>query len=414
MKAEILCVGTELLLGDIVNTNAAYIAEKLAGIGIELYYQTVVGDNPKRLKKCIHEGFARADAIIMTGGLGPTYDDLTKETVAEYFGLPLEEDKDAMAELKHFFKNIGREMTENNKKQAMIPKGARALKNRRGTAPGIALEKDGKVAVLLPGPPGEMRPMFEESVVPLLKKYTDKVIVSHTVTIAGLGESNVESQLREQMVEMTNPTLAPYAKIGEVRLRVTASAKSEEEAEDMIAPVTEKLREMFGENAYAIDAEDLPTETVKRLIECNIKIAVAESCTGGLISKRITDVAGASAIFGTGVCTYANSAKEKILGVKKETLRRFGAVSPETAKEMAEGVRALADADIGLSTTGIAGPDGGTSEKPVGLVYIGIATKHGTEVIKHNAGDTRGRDHVRQSAAAAAFFEIIKASERIL
>ena len=195
MKAEILCVGTELLLGDIVNTNAAYIAEKLAGIGIELYYQTVVGDNPKRLKKCIHEGFARADAIIMTGGLGPTYDDLTKETVAEYFGLPLEEDKDAMAELKHFFKNIGREMTENNKKQAMIPKGARALKNRRGTAPGIALEKDGKVAVLLPGPPGEMRPMFEESVVPLLKKYTDKVIVSHTVNIAVLGESNVAISL---------------------------------------------------------------------------------------------------------------------------------------------------------------------------------------------------------------------------
>lgn len=413
MKAEILCVGTELLLGDIVNTNAAFIAQRLAETGIDTYYQTVVGDNPERLREAIEQAFSRADAVILTGGLGPTYDDLTKETVAGYFGLEMEENAEAMRAIEEFFAGIGRVMTENNKKQALIPKGATPLLNSNGTAPGIAIEKDGRVAVLLPGPPREMEPMMTDSVIPLLKKYTGGVIVSHTVNIAGIGESKVESMLKEQMEAMENPTLAPYAKTGEVRLRVTASAKDEEKAEEMIAPVVAKLRDMFGENAYGVDAVSAPVEAVTRLIARGVTIATAESCTGGLLSKLITDIPGASDIFSTGVCTYANETKIKLLGVKKETLDTVGAVSRGTAAEMAEGVRALADADIGLSTTGIAGPGGGTPQKPVGLVYIGIATRDGVRTVKLLAGGMRSRDHVRQVTATTAFFEVMKTLDKM-
>lgn len=404
------------MLGDVVNTNAAHIAKGLAAIGVNLYNQTVVGDNPDRLRDAIRQSFERCDLVVMTGGLGPTYDDLTKETVAEYFGLEMEMHQpsyDRLVEVfKKFYRGQNREMTPNNIKQAYMPKGAVVFDNYNGTAPGLAVSDGKKTAVLMPGPPREMIPMFDGQVIPYLGRESKKVLVSKNIHIYGLGESAVEDMLHDYMMSMQNPTIAPYAKTGEVYLRVTASADDKAEAVKMIEPVIEKIQGMLGKYIYGIDVHNLQTAVVRMLKEKGLTAATAESCTGGWISKMITEVEGSSEVFGCGVCTYANQMKMQILGVKKDTLEKFGAVSPETAVEMAAGVRRISGADIGISVTGIAGPGGGTEEKPVGLVYIGINSNNLTETVKLtlSRGYQNERDFIRYSAALNALHCILRAA----
>lgn len=413
MKAEILCVGTELLLGDTINTNAAFAAKELAKLGITVYNQSVVGDNPGRLAEALKSSFSRADIVLMTGGLGPTYDDLTKETVAEYFGRKMYMDEASLESIKEYFATMrsGRPMTENNKKQALMPEGAVIFPNRNGTAPGLAVEDGEKIAILLPGPPFEMEPMMKNSVVPYLKEKTDTVIISRTIHIIGLGESYVESVLRDYMLSHTNPTVAPYAKTGEVQLRVTASAANDEEAYALINPVVEEVAAKFEGYVYGIDVGTLENAAVKLLIEKKMSAATAESCTGGLVSERITNIPGASEVFGCGVCTYSNEMKMKLLGVSAETLAAHGAVSSETALEMAKGVRKLSGADFGISITGIAGPGGGTAEKPVGLVYIAVASDKFTkaEKLMLSRGRENERTFIRITAANNALRLLIEA-----
>ncbi len=410
MKAEILCVGTELLLGDCVNTNAAHISRELKNLGIDLYYHTVVGDNPKRLKEMLQLCFSRSDIIILTGGLGPTYDDLTKETVAEYFNAKLIQHQESFEKLKSFFARLNREMTENNIKQALIPEGGIALANEIGTAPGVAITKDGKTAVMLPGPPREMIPMFEKQVIPFLQKLSGHVFVSDKLNIFGIGESNVEEMLLDLMKDATNPTVAPYVCEGEMYVRVTACGSSEREAEAIVAPVTEEIEKRLAGYIYAKNYPNLQTYCVQRLKETNKTVAVAESCTGGLLAKKLTEIPGASQVFGYGVCTYSNEAKQKLLGVFEQTLNTFGAVSHETAKEMAKGIYSLSGADIGLSITGIAGPDGATKDKDVGLTYIGLCTKDGCESYEFFLGArNRDREMIRLWASVNALFLILKA-----
>lgn len=418
MNAEILCVGTELLLGDIVNTNAAFLAKELALCGIGCYSQTVVGDNPERLKTGLELGFSRADIVVMTGGLGPTYDDLTKETVAECFGLEMEMHEPSLEAIRGFFGRIGRPMTHNNEKQAMMPKGAVIFPNDRGTAPGLAVEgaagaKKGKIAILMPGPPREMTAMFEREVRPYLLKKSDTRLKSHTIHLFGIGEAALEDKLREKIEHMRNPTVAPYAKEGEVQLRVTASAKSEEEADALIKPVLNEICGMFPDYVYGVDVESLQSALVRELTRQGKTVAVAESCTGGLITSRITDVAGSSKVFGYGCCTYSNEAKIKLLGVSADTLEKHGAVSRETALEMARGVKKLSGAWLGVSVTGIAGPDGGTEEKPVGLVYIGICTDANEEVRELRLGRGYGGERaiIRNAAASNALNMALKQLE---
>ena len=404
MKAEILCVGTELLLGDIVNTNAAYIARGLAAIGVSVYHQSVVGDNPDRLRNALKNALEANDCVIMTGGLGPTYDDLTKETVAELFGLSMRMDATALERITAFFTRSGRPMTENNKKQALIPEGAIALENDNGTAPGIILEKEGKIVILMPGVPREMKPMFDHQVTPYLKGKTNTILHSATIHIFGMGESRVEDRLHNQMLNMTNPTIAPYAKDGEVQLRVTASAATIQIAKQQVDSVVAQICNELGEVVYGIDIEDMQHALVKTLLEKKKIVATAESCTGGLLSKRITEVPGSSSVFTCGVCSYANEIKESVLGVKHETLEKYGAVSAQTAAEMAAGIRRISGADIGISTTGIAGPGGGSAEKPVGLVYVGVDSDAFRTTLRLMLGRGYGdeREYIRYVAATHA------------
>ncbi len=399
-SAEILCIGTEILLGNIVNTNSQVISRGLADIGINMYHHTVVGDNPQRLKEALEIAFSRNNIVITTGGLGPTYDDLTKETIADYFGLPLEmHEPSRQAIIEHFerLRASGRRhapMTENNLKQAMMPKGCLVMPNHNGTAPGAIIEGKGKIAIMMPGPPREMGPMFQNQVMPYLLKRSGQVMRSHCIHFFGIGESQLESELREEMQAMENPTLAPYAKDGEVMLRATALAKTPEEAETMLAPVLQELQEKYPKLIYGVDVNDLQTAAVRALREKGLTVATAESCTGGYLSKRITEVAGSSEVFGCGITSYANEVKEKLLGVSHRTLETVGAVSEETALQMAEGVRRVSGADIGLSTTGIAGPGGGSEEKPVGLVYVGVSSAWHSQVLELHLA--RGYDNERE------------------
>lgn len=373
MKAEILCVGTELLLGDIVNTNAQYLSRRLADLGISVYHQSVVGDNVERLKKELEDAFSRADLVITTGGLGPTPDDLTKETGAEYFNKKLILDEDSLDKLNSYFiKNGKGSLKGNNIKQAYFPEGSVILPNGHGTAPGCAIEENGKVLIVLPGPPREMKPMFEDSVVPFLKKYSNCILKSKVLRICGIGEGVMAEEISDIINNSTNPTVAPYAKEWEVTLRITSKADTEDEASKLITPVENELRNRLGENIYGEDETSLEEVIAKILVSKNFTISTAESCTGGLIASRLVDYPGISDVFMEGSVTYSNEAKINRLNVKKETLEKFGAVSEETAKEMAEGIAKTSGTNIGLSTTGIAGPGGGTIEKPVGLVYIGL------------------------------------------
>ena len=417
---EIICVGTELLLGEVVNTNATYISKKLAEYGIAVYRHAVVGDNPRRLSETLELALSRSDMVIMSGGLGPTFDDLTKETVAAHFGLSMHTDEATLKNIEKFFASRGKglcAMTKNNLKQAEIPDGAVAIANENGTAPGILLEKDGKTVIMLPGPPRELCPLMDGAVSDYLRKNTENLLVSHNLHIIGMGESAVEETLRELMTSSENPTIAPYAGDGEMRLRVTALAHSKEEGEALCADMIEKVkRTEVGNFIYGIDVGSTECAVVKALAERGMTIATAESCTGGLIAKRLTDVAGASQVY-TGSCvTYANEAKVKLVGVKEETLRAYGAVSEQTAAEMARGVREALGTDIGISTTGIAGPGGGTPEKPVGTIYVGISSSRGESVTLLKLSPMRSRDYLRTctvgNALSLSLAEILKFDKR--
>lgn len=406
MITELVSVGTEILLGNIVNTNSAYLSEKCAQLGMSVYYQTVVGDNEARMKDVISTALNRSDVVILTGGLGPTEDDLTKEVTAEVMGLPLEEDPHTRERLDTYLKqyeknNAQRRITENNYKQALVPKGALVLDNHNGTAPGLILEKDGKIAVLLPGPPIEMKPMFEEEVFPYLRKLQPEIIYSQMVKICSIGESQVAEEIQDLIEAQTNPTIAPYAKTGEVHLRVTAKGESEKECRKLIKPVVHELKVRFGKNIFATDEDKTLEEAVVDMLkDQELTLTLAESCTGGAIAARIVNVPGASEVFGHGLVTYSNRAKRKFLGVKKSTIKISGAVSEKCAKEMAKGGCLFTKADICLSVTGIAGPDGGTEEKPVGTVFMGCCYNDKVEVREFHF--TGNRAKIREQAVSHA------------
>ena len=414
--AEILCVGTELLLGDIVNTNAAFLSKRLASMGIAVYHQTVVGDHPERLRMALSDAFEghgrpAADLVILSGGLGPTYDDLTKETVAAYFGRSMNMHEDSLKRIRDFFTRTGRVMTPNNEKQAMMPEGCVVFPNDYGTAPALAVGDATRTAIMLPGPPAELVPLFEELVVPFLRQYTEGVLVSRNIHIMGLGESTVESLLHDLMVSSENPTVAPYCKSGEVRLRVTARAQSEPEAAAMCDGLVARIREHkeIAPYIYGVDCENIETALVRLFTEKGLTLATAESCTGGLIGQRVTAVSGASAVYYGGFVTYQNEIKIKVLGVDPATIAAHTEVSAETAAKMAKGARERLGTDVGLSTTGYAGPTGGTEENPVGTVYIGIATKEG--VTTHRLYFPRkSREYVREAAASRVMMEAVRAA----
>ena len=372
MKAEIIAIGTEILLGDIVNSNAQYLAQELAALGIDMYYQQVVGDNENRILHAFDEAYSRSDIIITTGGLGPTDDDLTKEVAAKYFNKELLPDEESIEKIKGYFNFRQRKMTENNLKQGLIPEGAIIIKNNNGTAPGVIIEESNKIMIILPGPPKEMKPMFEETVRPYLQKKSDSVLVSKMIKILGSGESAVAEDVKDLMDAQTNPTIAPYAKEVGVMLRVTAKAETEEEALRLITPIEDQIKERLGDNVYATEDIGIEEVVAKLLIEKKLTISTAESCTGGMIASTLINYPGISEVFLEGAVTYSNEAKHKRLGVKNETLDKYGAVSEETAREMAIGIAKTAGTDVSIVTTGIAGPGGGTEEKPVGLVYVGV------------------------------------------
>ncbi len=401
MTAEIISVGTEILLGNIVNTNAAFLAEQCASLGLSCFYQTVVGDNEARLLKTIKTALSRSDIVILSGGLGPTDDDLTKETATKAAGRPLVPDEHSRQKIAAYFEAVGRIPTENNWKQALIPKGAVVLDNDNGTAPGLMVETDGKYMFLLPGPPDELVPMFKEKAAPYIRKLSGEVIVSKTVKLCGIGESAAAEKIKDMIDGGINPTIAPYAKIGEVHLRVTARAESETSASALISPVVDELCRRFGDAVYTTDEnETLEMCLIKLLKKKGLTVTTAESCTGGLLSAQLVNVPGASEVFNMSAVTYANAAKEKILGVPKDVLEKYGAVSVQTARAMADGAAAFSGADAALSVTGIAGPDGGTKEKPVGLVYIGCHVCGKTEVIEcHFRGN---REKVRMQTVIRA------------
>jgi nicotinamide-nucleotide amidase len=399
MNAELISVGTELLLGDIVNTNAQYLSRRLADMGISVFRQTTVGDNRMRFTDAIRAALDASDIIITTGGLGPTEDDLTKETVFNYFGMEAVLHQPSMERIRTIVASYGRVMNSSLEKQALFPREALILENAQGTAPGCIVGKDGKFAILLPGPPGEMRPMFEQKAVPWLLERTDGVLVSRTINFAGIGESAMEQKVLDLM-DNANPTVAPYAKDGWCLLRVTARAENEASAQNLIRPVEEEILRRFGDDVIGFGETTLEAELAKLLLAGKITAASAESCTGGLISSRLVSIAGISASFLEGAVCYSNNAKVRRLGVSDKTLAAFGAVSEETAREMAEGICRQSGADLGISTTGIAGPDGGSAEKPVGLVYIGISFRGKTVVYKYQF--TGSRTGIRERAASTA------------
>lgn len=372
MVVELVSVGTELLLGNIVNTNARYLSEKCAMLGLNVYYQTTVGDNEERLSEVIRTALNRSDIVVLNGGLGPTEDDLTKETCAKVMGLPLVKDAHTEERLKEYYRGRKKEeLPDSNWKQALIPEGAVVFDNENGTAPGLVVEKDGKTAILLPGPPGELYPMVEKQLCPYLQNKNSDVILSQMIKICGYGESKVEEMILDLIDKQTNPTLATYAKLKEVHLRVTARAASEEEAKRLLKPVVKEIKKRFGDAVYTTDEnETLQDAVVKLLKKHELTVTTAESCTGGLLAGTLVSVPGVSDVFKEGFVTYSNKAKRRHLDVSKSTLRKYGAVSAQTAKEMAKGGVFATDADVCVAITGLAGPDGATPEKPVGLVYI--------------------------------------------
>ena len=406
-SAEILCVGTELLIGDIVNTNAAYIARRLATLGIGVYRQSVVGDNPERLAADLQTALDRVDLVITSGGLGPTYDDLTKETAAAVFGREMALHEESLARIERYFAATGRVMTDNNRKQAMMPTGAIVLPNDYGTAPALALvREDGKTLVMLPGPPRELEPIFREQVEPLLHPRCDAILYSRNIHIAGLGESAVENALPKELLDSANPTLAPYCTAGEVRLRVTAKAKSEAEAAALCDAMIDRIQaSAVAPYIYGIDVPSAEAALVAALSEKGLTVATAESCTGGLIAKRLTDVAGCSAVVAGGAVTYQTREKTAILGVSPELIERCSVVSAEVAEAMAKGALSRFDTNLAIATTGYAGPGGGTERDPVGTVYIAVATKSTVQSRRLSLSPWRDRAYIRTVAATNAILD---------
>ena len=403
MNAELIAVGTELLLGNIVNTNARDLSLILSELGINVYWQSVVGDNPERLAQALEIAKARADLIITTGGLGPTCDDLTKQTVCSAFGLEMYYDARAERELKAFFRvGKGGEMTANNLQQCYLPLGCTPFYNTCGTAPGCGFVAQGKTVLILPGPPKEMNAMMRHGGIDFLRAVSGEPIWSHNIRTFGLGESYIESLLRERMNALTNPTLAPYAKEGEVRLRVTAKAETKEEAEAMMQPVIDEVKEILGDHVYGVDVEDLETLVAELLKARGETFAAAESCTGGLIAKRMTDIPGASAVFRGGTVVYTNDAKMTLLGVDKKTLEEKSAVSREVAVQLAEHVREVLGADYGVGVTGVAGPDS-DGLHAVGTVFVALADRKQTFVRALQLGERSDRSRIRTLSANHAF-----------
>ena len=372
---ELISVGTEILLGDILNTDAQYLSIELAKLGISVMHQSTVGDNRERLLAQLDEAAKRSDIIILSGGLGPTPDDLTKEVCCEFFGKEMKLHAPTVEKIKNYFSSKGMEMAQNNLKQAMLPEDCVIFPNNNGTAPGMAIEKDGVHILVLPGPPRELKPMFMDSAIPYLMRFSDRIIVSHNIRTFGIGESSMAERVND-LFDMQNPTVAPYAKDGEALLRVTAMAKSKEEAEKLCEPVIEEIKSRLAEFVYGIDYTCIEEAVVEKLKEKKLTVAAAESCTGGLVAKRITDIAGASEIFECGIVSYSNRIKHDVLGVSSDDLEKYGAVSETVAKQMAVGALKVSGADVAVSVTGIAGPGSDSSGKPVGLIYIGLADKN--------------------------------------
>ncbi len=402
MVVELISVGTEILMGNIVNTNAAYLSAQCAGLGISIYNQQVVGDNDGRLSDALKLALSRADVILLTGGLGPTEDDMTKETAAKILGYPLVMDEHSRERIQEMLQNsiFKDNIPENNWKQAMVPEGAIVLDNDNGTAPGIIMEKDGKAVILIPGPPNEMIPMFEKDVKPYLTAKSPECLFTRMVKICGIGESQVETAILDLIDAQDNPTIATYAKTGEVQIRVTAKAETIDEAKALVKPVVKEFKNRFKENIYSIDEqESLEAAVVKLLIKKGLKLSTVESCTGGLLAGRIVNVPGASECFQQGLVTYSNKSKRKLVDVDKATLKKYGAVSKEVAKEMAKGGILATDADVCVSITGEAGPNP-SENKPVGRVYIGCYYAD-TIVVKEY--DFRGsRQKIREQAVVKA------------
>ncbi len=391
MNVSILAIGTELLMGTTLNTNSATLSALLNELGLNVLYHATVGDNPARIKDTLSDLLNKSDIVVTTGGLGPTQDDLTREMIAEVSGCSLEENHEIVEGIKAFFDRINRPMNENNKKQGCFPVGSTILKNNNGTAPGFITEFDNKMIIALPGPPHEMEPMFEESVSPYLMHKSNCVLVSKYLTLYGIGESSAESKIDDIVEKQTNPTIATYAKPGQVTIRVTAKASNEEQATVILKPTVDQIKERLGTYLISENHESLLEVVAKALIDRGLTISLAESCTGGLLASKLTNVSGISAVFHRGYVTYSNEAKVDLLGVSETTLNTYGAVSHETAREMAEGLKRVSKSDVCISITGIAGPNGGTEEKPVGLVYIGIAYKGDVEVVENKFRGNRSR-----------------------
>ena len=400
---EILSVGTELLLGNIANLDAQILSQGLSALGLNVYWHTVVGDNPQRAKEAVSLAKARADIIITTGGLGPTCDDLTKNVLAEAFGKKLVYDEGSAQRIKSYFQRTGRTMTENNLQQAMLPEGCTILENDWGTAPGCAFEAGGVHVIMLPGPPSECRPMFQYRAVPYLQQFSEGVIASHTLKLFGIGESQMEAQLREQMNTMQNPTLAPYAKEGECELRVTAKAATQEQAQALLLPTVEQVTALFGPLVYGVDVPSLEYVVLEGLKARRLTLGCAESCTGGLIAKRITDVPGASQVFKGGIVSYTNAVKANVLHVPEELLKQFGAVSAQVALAMARGARTALGCDLAVSSTGVAGPDKDDRGNDVGTAFVAIATPEGEYVRALHLGTRPMRERLRTQIAHHAF-----------
>ncbi|MGX6441911.1 competence/damage-inducible protein A [Neobacillus sp. K501] len=397
MNAEIIAVGSELLLGQIVNTNARFLSQHLAGLGINVYFHTVVGDNSDRLKSALEIAEKRSNLIIFTGGLGPTKDDLTKETIAKYLGKQLVMDAEALASIELFFKKTNRVMTENNKKQALVFEGSHILPNHHGMAPGMMVENDGHIYMLLPGPPKEMEPMFLHFGTKALadKMKTDEKIVSKVLRYFGIGEAALETEIIDLIDQQTNPTIAPLASDGECTLRLTAKHADAASAHAMLEKVEQAINSRVGQYCYGYDNTSLTAELTKLMKEKNLSIAAAESLTGGVFQQELTSFPGASSVIKGGVVCYTNEVKHKVLNVKEETIEKYGVVSSECAKELAENVADLISTDIGISFTGVAGP-GELEGKPVGTVFIGIAIKgRPTIVEKLQLGGSREANRIR-------------------
>lgn len=397
---ELISVGTEILLGDILNTDAQYLSIELAKLGISVIHQSTVGDNRERLLAQLDEAAKRSDIIILSGGLGPTPDDLTKEVCCEFFGKEMFLHEPTVEKIKEYFSSKGIEMAQNNLKQAMLPKDCVIFPNDNGTAPGMAIEKDGVHILVLPGPPRELKPMFQNCAVPYLMQFSDRIIVSHNIRTFGIGESSMAERVND-LFDARNPTVAPYAKDGEALLRVTAMAMTKEDAESLCEPVIEEIKKRLDAYVYGVDYNCIEEAAVAMLKEHHLKVATAESCTGGLIAKRITDVPGASEVFECGIISYANEIKHKVLGVSEDDLNKYGAVSEPVAKQMAQGALKVSGADIAVSVTGIAGPDSDSTSKPVGLVYIGLADKENVWV-KEIRTSRRDRSYNRYVSASNA------------